>query len=56
MKVTLLRSILSCAALLATNALAASDVTAKVHAINVNKTWGGIFIQLDTTPTFALRP
>lgn len=32
--------------------LGASDITGKVHAINVNKSWGGTFIQLDNGQIF----
>lgn len=35
-----------------TTTWAASDITGKVHTINVNKTWGGIFIQLDNAQIF----
>ncbi len=33
---------------------ASSDITGAVRTINVNKTWGGIFIQLENAPIFEL--
>ena len=39
-------------ALATTNVQAASDLGGIVRTVNVNKTWGGIFIQLEGAPVF----
>ena len=38
--------------LAAGSAWANSDLTGTVHTVNVNKTWNGIFVQLDAAPVF----
>lgn len=52
-----MRSILSslifpCVLLASENGFAASEITGTVRTININRTWGGIFIQLDSAPMF----
>lgn len=47
-----LRSTASLLLLVSFNALANSDITGFVNALNLNKTWGGYFIQLVGAPVF----
>ena len=51
MKTKIVTAVL-CIVAVAANTWAASDFTGTVRTVNVNKTWGGIFIQLDTAPVF----
>lgn len=52
MNLAFLGSILSCAALVGTNAFANSEFTGLVHTLNVNKDFGGAFTQVDSAPIF----
>ena len=39
-------------AMIATNVQANSDIAGRVAVVNVNKAWGGIFVQLEGAPAF----